>query len=145
VRDVLAGVEVGQFVTPQQVVPGLLPSDSLATVIDRLSKSSYQVLPVLDAEKRLLGMVSLEEVHLAALSPHLRPLVLATDLMRSDVTPLRRDDRLDRAVELFAENDLMALPVVDGSADRRVVGLVHRTDVSAAYLRRVHGAASGAR
>jgi CBS domain-containing protein len=55
------------------------------------------------------------------------------------VTPLRADDRLDRALELFAESDRLTLPVVDDSPDRRVVGIVRRSDISSTYLRHVHG------
>jgi CBS-domain-containing membrane protein len=108
--------------------------------VDRLSGTPFQALPVTDAKGRLLGVVSLEEVHLASQSPHLRPLVVAADLMRLDVTPLQPEDRLDRALELFVESNLLALPVVDGSAERRVIGVVKRADVSSTYLRYVHGA-----
>ena len=38
--------------------------------------------------------------------------------------PLQLDDRLDRAQKLFVEHDLLALPVVDNLAERRVVGMV---------------------
>jgi CBS domain-containing protein len=92
-----------------------------------------------DANGRLLGVVSLEELHVAARSPHLGALVVAADLMRGDVTPLQPDDSLDRALELFVENDLLALPVVDRSPNGRVLGVVRRYDVSAAYLRHVQG------
>jgi CIC family chloride channel protein len=139
VREVLAGLSVSQFVTPRQEVPALHPGDGLNSVIDRLSGSAYHALPVVDGEGRLLGVVCLEEVHLASQFPHLRPLVLAADLMRGDVTPLRPEDRLDRAVELFVENDLLALPVVDRWPGGRVVGVVKRADVTGTYLRYVHG------
>ena len=42
----------------------------------------YSVLPVVDADQRLLGVVNLEEVHVAAQSESLKPFVLAEDLMR---------------------------------------------------------------
>ena len=45
--------------------------------------------------------------------PHLQPLVLGEDLMRSDVQPLTPDDTLDRALELFVENDLLTLACRD--------------------------------
>jgi CIC family chloride channel protein len=140
VREVLSGLNVGTFVTPQQEVPALRLGDRLTEVIDRLSTTTFHALPVTDAEGRLLGVVSLEEVHLASTLPHARPLVLAADLMRSDVTPLRPEDRLDRALELFVESDLLALPVIDGSPEGRVVGVVKRADISSTYLRYVHGA-----
>jgi len=116
----------------------LQPGDSLNHVIDSLGASDYPILPVIDAEHHLLGVVSLEEVHLAALSPNLTSLVVAADLMRSDVTPLQPEDRLDRALELLIENDLLALPVVEGS-EKKFLGLVRRIDISTAYLRYVHG------
>jgi CIC family chloride channel protein len=139
IREVLAGLFVRPFVTPLQEIPPLHPGDRLPVVLDRLSRSAYQALPVTDDENRLIGVVSLEEVHLASRSADLRPLILATDLMRTDITPLRPDDRLDRALELFVENDLLALPVVDSQADQRVLGMAKRADIVGAYLRHVHG------
>jgi CIC family chloride channel protein len=137
VREVLAGLQVSQFLTPPTAVPALRPGDRIEEVAQRLSNTPFQTLPVTDEEGRLLGVVSLEEVHLASLSPELRSLVVAADLMRADVTPLRPEDRLDQALELFVESDLLALPVVD--ADGRVLGIVKRVDVSSAYLRQVQG------
>ena len=74
-------------------------------------------------------------------SPSLQSLVLAEDLMRSDVQPLTPDDTLDRALELFVENDLLTLPVVTNLKERQVLGMVSRFDISSAYLRHVHGPA----
>jgi len=141
VREVLAGMSIRQFLTPENELPGLRPADRLPTVLERLSGTSYQALPVTNDEGDYLGMVSLEEVHLASQSPHLTPLVLAEDLMRTDVTPLKPEDRLDRAMELFAESELLALPVVDGEPARHVLGIVKRTDVLTTYLRFVQGTA----
>jgi CIC family chloride channel protein len=139
VREVLAGMRVSQFQTPQQDVPVLRPGDRLPEIIERLSKTTYHGLPVTDEEGRYLGVVSLEEVHLAAQSPPLSTLVVAADLMRTDVTPLQPDDQLDRALELFVESDRLTLPIVDGTPEKRVIGIVKRSDVSSNYLRHVHG------
>jgi CIC family chloride channel protein len=139
VREVLAGLQVSQFLTPLQQAPILRPGDRLDQVAEQLSTSGYHALPVADAEGGLLGLVSLEEVLLASRSAELRPLVVAADLMRGPVTPLRPDDRLDRALELFTESDLLALPVVDGAGKPHIIGVVRRADISSAYLRRLHG------
>jgi CIC family chloride channel protein len=137
VREVLAGMQVRQFLTPGDQVPAVRPADRLSDVVRRLSGTDFTTLPVIDDHGDLMGVVTLEEVHLAAVSPHLRPLVLAADLMRTDITPLRPEDRIDRALELFVECDLLALPVVtDG---RHVIGIVKRSDVSSTYLRHVQG------
>jgi CIC family chloride channel protein len=138
VREVLSGLRVSQFLTPGREVPTIKPSDRLPDVIDRLSSVPYHGLPVTDEQGRYLGHVSLEEVHLASISPHLRPLVIAADLMWTDVTPLKPEDTLDRALELFVESDRLALAVVDGTPEQRVVGVVKRAEISSTYLRHVH-------
>jgi CIC family chloride channel protein len=139
VRAVLTGLRVSQFVKLDQDFPTLHPGDRLAKVIDHLSNTAFYALPVTDAEGNLLGVVSLDDVHRASQLPHVQALIVAEDLMRSDVTPLRSDDSIDRALELFVESDLLALPVVDGSPSSKVIGIVKRSDISTTYLRYVHG------
>ena len=141
VRQVLAGVRVSQFVSPEQIVTVLRPVDSLATVIERLGEAPYPILPVVDEGNRLVGVVDVEEVYLASQAPSLTTLVLAADLMRSDVQPLTPEDTLDRAQELFVENDLLTLPIVNDLQRRQVIGMVRRFDIASAYLQRLHGSA----
>jgi len=139
VREVLTGVRVSDFLSPQQSTAVLHPGDSLDMTIERLSAAPYAILPVVDAKNRLLGVVSLEEVHLASIEPALKPLILAEDLMRTGVRPLTPTDTLDRALELLVENDLLALPVVDNLERQEVIGMVRRHEIASAYLYRVHG------
>ena len=133
---------VRQFLVREQVFHVVHPGDSLAAVLDRLDGSLYTVLPVVDAENRLLGVIDLEEAHQAAHAGDLGPLLVAEDLMRSDVRPLTPDDTLDRALELFVENDVMALPIVADLLQRKVIGMIRRQEIPGAYLRHVHGTAS---
>ncbi len=139
VRQVLVGLRAGAFLTPLSEVPPLAPGDPLGKVIERLGDTTFQALPVCDPAGNLLGVVTLEEAIVASRSPELRPLVVAADLMRADVTPLRPDDPVERAMELFVESDLLVLPVVDGPTGRRVTGVVKRFDLAGTYLRHVQG------
>jgi CIC family chloride channel protein len=142
VREVLTGVRVSEFLSSQQGTAVLHPGDTLDTVIAQLSDTPYATLPVVDAKNRLLGVVSLEDAHLALHEPALRPLALAEDLMRTGIQPLTPDDTLDRALELFVENDLLALPVVDDLKRQQVIGMARRHEIAGAYVRRVHGPTS---
>ncbi len=72
VRDVLAGLKVEQFLTLPQDVPVLHPEDNLAQVLDRLSNTPYSTLPLTDEEGHFLGIVTLEQVHLASQLPDLQ-------------------------------------------------------------------------
>jgi CIC family chloride channel protein len=139
VREVLAGLKVGGFLRPEIKAPVLLPNDTLATVVDRLEDSGYPALAVVDDRGVLQGLVVLDEVHLAAQSGDIRNWLLAADIMRQRVEPLIPEDRLDRAMELFVDQDLLALPVVNDLKERRVVALARRSDIAQAYLRHVQG------
>jgi CIC family chloride channel protein len=141
VREVLAEVRVSEFLSPQQDVVSLNPGDSLATIASRLADAASSVLPVVDDTGRLLGVVNLEEAYFASQSPALGSLVLAADMMLSQIQPLTPDDTLDRAQELFVENDLLALPVVNDLKQRKVLGIVRRFEIASAYLRHIHGPA----
>jgi CBS-domain-containing membrane protein len=133
---VLAGVRVGQFLAADGAGPVLRPGDPLAAVVGHFQDPATPVLPVVDDAGRLLGVVTPEEVSVALQSSAAGPLLVAADLTRGGVAPLTPDDDLARALELFVENDLLALPVADG--DRKVVGVVRRADVVGEYLKRVH-------
>jgi CIC family chloride channel protein len=139
VREVLAGLRVGSFVTPLAEVPVLSAGDRVQQIIERLGRTAFHTVPVLDPAGRLLGVVSLEEVLLASQSAELRDLAVAADLLRGGVTPLKPDDGLDQAMDLFVEYDLLALPVIDGGLERRVIGVVKRADVASVYLRQMQG------
>lgn len=140
VRDVLAGVRVRQFLAEGPAVCLLHTCDPVANIIRCFAETGYPVLPVVDEQKRLLGVIDLEEVHQASQALYAQPLLVAEDLMRSDVEPLCPDDQLDRAMELFVENNLMALPIVSDPGTRQVIGMVRRFDVASNYLRYVQGA-----
>jgi CIC family chloride channel protein len=139
VREILGDVLVRQFVTPKINVPILGPGDSLGTVIEKFDESDYSVLPVTDENHRLVGVVNLEELHYATQSPNAKPLILVTDIMLTDISPIQQDDSLDRAQELFVENDLLALPIVDDLEQCHVLGMVRRYEIASTYLRHLHG------
>jgi CIC family chloride channel protein len=138
VREVLAGLRAGAFLTPLSETPALAAGDSLSKVLEQLANTGFQALPVCDTEGNLVGVVSLEEAIVASRTPELQNLVVAADLMRTDIVPLRPQDPVEHAMELFAESDLLVLPVIDGP-QTRVVGVVKRSDIAGTYLRRVQG------
>jgi len=137
VREVLTGLQVRLFLDPHWEGPVLHPEEPATSVAGRFGGADHDILPVVEANRTYLGVVSLEEIFLATRATNAGPLLLTADLMRTDVTPLRPEDGLDRAMELFAESDLLALPVVD-EVSKRVVGVVKRHDVAGDYLRRLH-------
>lgn len=140
VREVLAGIRVETLISRKENFFRLAPGDSLPVVLERFRACDYPVLPVVDASQRLLGIVNLEELGRMTQSPEMASLLVAADLAETDFEPLMPGDELDLAMELFVENDLLALPIVDNRSDRRVVGLIRRSEIAKAYLSYLHEA-----
>jgi CIC family chloride channel protein len=142
VQGMLSGLSVSQFVNRDELPRVLRLEDRLESVLGRMSEDPHAVVPVADADGKLLGVVSVEEVYLAMQIRDAPSVVQVADLMRSDVVPLQFNDSVDRAMELFAENDLLQLPVVDDSTQNKVLGVVSRAEISRTYLRHVQGTAA---
>lgn len=141
VQGMLLGLSVGQFIKHDEKPMTLRPEDRLDRILDQLAEDPHLVLPVTDADGFLLGVVSIEEAYLALRIREIGSTVLAVDLMRSDIVPLHSHDSIDRALELFVENDLQALPVLADNKSHRLVGVVRRSEIAGVYLRNVHGPA----
>jgi CBS-domain-containing membrane protein len=98
-------------------------------------------------------MLDLEMVRQATAADSLDVgLVRAADLATSRVQPVTSEDSLLIAVHRLGGSDVDYLPVVDARTRTRLVGIVHRSDLTAAYERelaleghaRVPSAAKGA-
>lgn len=114
-------------------LPLLVEKDTLGAALDYLMESPYLVLPVLRHDNSVAGIVGLEEACQAARAGADRSTPVHT-FLRTDIAPLGEDDLLGQAVEQFAEYEILMLPVVDASPERKFVGMLRRFDVDRAYL-----------
>lgn len=76
---------------------------------------------VLDAEQRLLGVVSFRE--LISAPPQQR----VSEIMHTDVVTVLEEMDQEQVAQLFAEHDLLAIPVIDERG--RIVGVVTVDDI----------------
>ncbi len=136
VQEILAEIPVSSCLRPGDLPGVLRPHDRLDTVLALVNHKPAPLFPVLGPQERLLGVVTLEEVVLAAQTPALRPLLVAEDLMRTDILPVVPEDTLDVVLERLVANDVEALPVVENLQNRRFLGLVRRSEIILAYLQR---------
>lgn len=138
IQQALAGLTISQFIPSGSTVTPIRPETTLGAILDRFAEAAETVLPVADPSGRLLGIVGLEDIQVAIRERAADNIITAADLMRLDVTPLLPEDRLDRALEHFVENDLPALPMVNNLLDLKLSGMVRRFDIASAYVGRIH-------
>ncbi len=123
------------------------PETPLGEVVRALLDRDFRALPVVDAERRLVGIVTNADlVDRGGLSARVELLAAlgagaverelsssgvrertAADVMTRDVVTVRGDDTLDTAAHLLVEKRVKRLPVVDDAG--RLAGIVSRVDV----------------
>ena len=98
----------------------------LPEISDIFLKSPRNYLPVLSKDKRLVGIISLQDVkaHLNA-GEELRA-VIALDLMRPVETMLTPNARLMDALPTIMGSEMEMIPVVNSEREMRLVGSVSR-------------------
>ncbi|WP_437734803.1 magnesium transporter [Sorangium sp. So ce1335] len=98
--------------------------DEAITYLKRQARDHLETIYygyVLDAEQRLLGVVSLRQLMTAP--GHRR----VSDIMKTDVASVHEDADQEAVARRFAEHDLVAIPVVDGEG--RMKGIVTADDI----------------
>ncbi len=133
VIDVLERLRVGQVrVRTEGVekVPERLPFDRILRLV---ANSPETLFPVVDPQGRLTGIFSLRDVRQALTGSSLGPLVLADDLATRPVLSVTPQDDLHTALKRMTELNLDELPVVAPGDPTRLLGLLSRRDLVAAY------------
>src|SRR4051794_20176008 len=140
-------------------VPTLEAGDDARTAIDLLAKTDMGAIPVLDGDRKVVGIVSESDLILSDEEsdlhlPHYLNIMggivfigsmkgfeerlnkaFATDvaeLMSADPIAVRADDGVDLVAKTIADKHHNHLPVID--ADGRLAGMVTRADALAALV-----------
>jgi magnesium transporter len=110
---------VGRYMSPEVVaIPGTLTvADALRTVrLKGGNAETVYTLPVVDAGRRLQGIVELRELVLTG------PDTMVADLVVTEPAFVRATDSAEKAARLMRETNDINLPVVD--SEDRLVGLL---------------------
>jgi magnesium transporter len=117
--------EAGGLMSPRYV--RLRPEMSVDEAISYLRRAARErvetiyYIYVLDAEQRLIGVVSFRELFAALPGKTVR------DIMRTDVVTVPEELDQEQVADVMARSDLMAVPVVD--AEGRIKGIVTVDDI----------------
>lgn len=132
VMDALEEVPISRLMKPHEH----LRTVTLGTVAGEVTKAAAQqpqeILPVLDGEGRLRGVITRDELALVNGDPELQLLAIAADLLRP-IRTARREDDLRTALETMIANGVRQLPVTDDGG--HLIGVLDEADVVKAYLR----------
>ena len=136
-RELLGSLSVRDFISAN-APPVLRPADTLAEIARRFAESAAPMLPVVDSEGRLLGIVELDELGEIRVESSAAALIVAWDILRPDAAPLTVSDSVTEALERLIERRTQVLPVVDSDSSGHYLGVLRRTELGVATLTRLH-------
>ena len=113
------------------------PMMSVGEAADLMKREKVHRLPVLDKDKKLVGVITEKDVLHASPSPasslsihemaYLLSKLKVKDLMTKDVVTITEDTTVEEAARLMVDQDLSCLPVVD--EEGHLVGIVSKSDM----------------
>ncbi len=116
----------------------VLNSTSLPALLQTMLTGKHEEYFVVDADGALQGVITLQTAKEFIEDKEIPPeLVLASDLMRTNVYCLQPDDNLDLVMHQFGRIDSRQLPVVENEQTRKLLGRVRAKDVIDMYNKEI--------
>jgi len=132
--DILEGMTVRDALTETGrrfiSVPLEMPLREVMRMITGTRQTSF---PVVDDDGRYYGLFSLNDIREFLYDSDLGDLAVAQDLAAETIRPVLLSTDLGEAIGRFAGSAYEELPVVDPDDAEKVIGMVRRVDVIAAY------------
>ncbi|MGD9010020.1 MAG: CBS domain-containing protein, partial [Desulfobacteraceae bacterium] len=107
------------------------------------SKTTQHYFPVMDAQKRMVSIFSINDVRGVLFSPEIEHLVVMKDIGTSDIIVTTPSEDLNSVLKKFTIKNLDSLPVVQEEDHSRLLGMLNRREVIAFYNQKVVQMKSG--
>lgn len=112
------------------------PDMSIAEASTLMKQEKVHRLPVLDKEKRLVGIITEKDILYATPSPasslsihemaYLLSKLTVKKLMSKNVVSITKDTTVEEAARMMVDQDLSSLPVLEGN---KLIGIVTKSDM----------------
>ncbi len=133
VVDILAHVRVADVYRRDRPVDLIRDATPLEEVIRRVAHSRNSYFPVVDEHGALVGIFSLSDLRAVLEDDAVYEGIVAMDLATFPVLTVTPEDDLHTALRRMTQKNIDELPVVDPKEPTRVIGMLRRKEVIAAY------------
>jgi CIC family chloride channel protein len=139
-RDVLAGLRVADAFDPAPAVVG--ETAPIHQLLEHLGRGAFTDLPVVDEQRRLVGIIPIADLARLAGEPREQTAHLVASEVTIPAETVAPGDSLLEAIRRMGVRGAPSIPVVD-RATGHLLGLVSRAHVLARYEQAVAGGATG--
>ena len=137
VIDVLEQIQVKDVLRTDRTIDLIPQHTPLPEILRVAARSENTYFPVVDEQENLAGIFSLRDLRSVLTGNGAGALVVALDVATQPVLPLNLVDDLHTALRRFTQKNIDDIPVVHAQDSGRIVGMLSRKDLIAAYHDRV--------
>ena len=129
--NILKSIETSQVMHKDFI--SLQESDTLATLMQVMSKHKKHYYPIINNKDKLTGIVTFRIIQKIAVKEELKDLLVMKDIMSTNLTTLTSKDNLSDALHIFNIKDFEVLPVVDKKDKNKIIGMLYQRDIIDQY------------
>lgn len=127
--DILADIKVKNIFHPEKVW-AVIPEDmTLRQFVKLFGRTEQHYFPVVDAEGRLSGIFSINDVRPYLLNEELWDLLIIKDIARQDVITTHPEEDINTVLRKFTIRNIDQLPVVKTEDPGIFLGMISRREV----------------
>ena len=119
----------------RQEVRAVKENTFLSDIIKAFQEHNTSYLEVVDENGALSGIISFRDIRLVLQEEQLGHLIVAKEVATSPVVTVTPLEDAETALRKMGKTGVSQLPVVDVHNPRRVIGVIHEKDITAAYDR----------
>ena len=141
--DILQTIKVKDLMEHVRKVT-LIPQDmSFSDFKTYFSETEQHYFPVMDKNKKLSSIFSINDVRGVLFSPEIEGLVVMKDIGTSDIIVTTPDEDLNIVMRKFTTKNIDSLPVVAADDRTELIGMLNRREVIAFYNHQVQRMKNG--
>lgn len=106
---------------------------TLRKLIEYIPQSHYTTFPLVDEKGNLTGIISIQDFRGWIFEESIKDLVVVKELATLNVITVTPEDTLYTVFKKWEKKPVEILPVVESSNSKKIVGVLSRKDVIAAY------------
>ncbi|MGD0280052.1 MAG: chloride channel protein, partial [Smithella sp.] len=111
-----------------------VPEDmTLKELIRYTMESKHSSFPVVDKQGLLTGILTFQDFKEIIFDKGLDDLIIAKDIATTELITITNQDNLETALKKIGFKNIEQLPVVDKNNPRKIIGILSRRDIFAAY------------
>jgi CIC family chloride channel protein len=132
-RNIMKSLRVGDvMVRDVETIPEHMTLGQFARFIEQTHHTNF---PLINAQKELTGIISVQDFMGVVFERDLMDLVVVKELATTNVITAHADEDLDQTMRKIGYRNIEQVPVVDRETHRKLVGIISRRDIVAAYNR----------